>query len=273
MSNSPNDSAAPSASAEATPAGVSLQGLLAKFIALAGLAYGVGFIVILTHTATLNAPVIELFQAQTIIAGIPIWLLICVGVWLWPEFTRSILAGRSALSDSVKKSLITTAISVGFLIPCALWIGAKTPLRNLPVGVILFSLSGLAFVLTISFVVQARSIHWKDSGVRPLFYLVCFWFGFVFFVIGYALLLYPQIPQSLGGGRPVCARLLLKDPEVANLLASGGGPPCSASGPGTVLLYYRTSSYLLVGRSQNEPLIHVPADQIRSIIWQESQPR
>jgi hypothetical protein len=267
MSETPGVSVTPNATSET----MSVQTLFAKFLALAGLAYGVGFAVILTHTATLHAPVIELFQAQTIVAGIPIWLLICVGVWLWPEFIRRILGGRSALSDSVKKGLITIAISVGFLVPCALWIGSKTPFRNLPVGVTLFSLSGLAFALTISFVVQARSIRWADPGVRPLFHLACFWFGFVFFVIGYALLLYPQIPQSLGGGRPVRVRLLLKGREVANLLAPNN--PASDPGSESVLLYYRTSSYLLVGQSDNQPLIQVPSDEVRSIVWLESQSR
>jgi hypothetical protein len=267
MNNSPEASATP----DSTHEPISLSGLFGKFLALAGLAYGVGFIVILTRTATLNAPVIELFQAQTIIAGIPIWFLICVGVWLWPEFARRILTGRSALSDSVKKGLITTAISVGFLIPCALWIGSKTPLRNLSVGVVLFALSGLAFALTITFVVQAQTIEWHDPGVRPLFQLICFWCGFVFFVIGYALVLYPRIPQSFGGGRPVHVQLLVKDREIASLLAPKGAAPDS-SNPLDLLLYYRTSSYLLVGRSEDQPLIQVPTDQVRSIVWLESQP-
>ncbi len=270
MSNLPQASAPSDSQPAAADEPISLQGLFGKFLALAGLAYGVGFTVVLTRTATLNAPVIELFQAQTILAGIPIWFLICVGVWLWPEFTRRILSGRSALSDSVKKGLITTAISVGFLIPCALWIGGKTPARHLPVGLVLFALSGLAFALTISFVVQAQTMQWTDPGVRPLFQLICFWCGFVFFVMGYALVLYPRIPQSFGGGRPVHVRLLVKDQEIAKLLAPESAAPGS-SNPPELLLYYRTSSYLLVGRSENQPLIQVPADQVRSIVWLESQ--
>jgi hypothetical protein len=271
MSDTPDVLATPSTGPLFQP--ISLQGLFGKFLALAGLAYGVGFTVILTHTATLNAPVIELFQPQTIIAGIPIWLLICVGVWLWPEFVRRIMGDRNTLSDSVKKGLITTAMSVGFLIPCAVWIGSKTSARNLPVGVILFALSGLAFALTISFVVQSRTHRWDDPGVRPLLNLVCFWFGFVFFVIGYALLLYPRIPQSLGGGHPVSVQLLIKDDKVANLLAPESSPPDPARKPGQVLLYYRTSSYLLVARAENQPLIQVPVDQVLSIVWLESQSR
>jgi hypothetical protein len=266
MSNSPEASATP----DSTHEPISLPGLFGRFLALAGLAYGVGFTVILTRTATLNAPVIELFQAQTILAGIPIWFLICVGVWLWPEFMRRIFADRNARYDSVKNGLITTAITVGFLIPCALWIGSKTPARHLPVGVILFALSGLAFALTITFVVQAQTMQWTDPGVRPLFQLICFWCGFGFFVIGYALVLYPRIPQSFGGGRPVQVRLLVKDRDVAGLLAPKGAAPDS-SNPLDLLLYYRTSSYLLVGRSEDQLLIQVPADQVRSIVWLESQ--
>jgi hypothetical protein len=270
MSNTPD--ALPTRTAQAGPSyePISLRGLFGKFLALVGLIYGVGFIVILTHTATLNAPVIELFQSQTIIAGIPIWLLICVGVWLWPEFTHRIMADRNTLSDSVKKGLITTGISVGFLIPCVLWIGSKTSARNLPLGVILFALSGLTFALSIAFVVQARSMRWNDPGVRPLLNLICFWFGFVFFVMGYALLLYPQIPQSWGGGHPVKVRLLLKDVEVRNLLAGQDGANASFdSGP--VSLYYRNSAYLLVGTPAQPHLIQVPVDQVRGIVWLESQ--
>ena len=272
MSDTPEVSATPNAQPEPLWERTSLQGLFGKLLALAGLAYGVGFTVILTHTATLNAPIIELFQSETIIAGIPIWLLICVGVWLWPEFIRRIFGGRDRLSDSVKKGLITTAISVGFLIPGAVWIGSKTSARNLPIGVILFGLSGLAFALTISFVVQARSMQWKDPGVRPLLNLTCFWFGFVFFVIGYALLLYPQIPQSLGGGHPERVQLLLKDREVANLLSQDNAAD-SAGKSGPVFLYYRTSTYLLVARAENQPLVQVPVDQVRGIVWLESRSR
>ncbi len=253
--------------------GLSLQSLFGKFLALAGLAYGVGFTVILTRTATMGAPVIEPFQAQTVIAGWPIWLLICVGVWLSPEWIRRIMAGRYALSSSIKQGLITTAISVGILIPGAIWAGERTSARQWPFAVILLSLSGVAFGLTITFVVQARNIKWKDPGVRPLFSLICFWFGFVFFVVLYALLVYPRLPQSYGGGRPEQVRIILKNREVASLISPQ--PPTTAIESGTeqVLLYYRTSAYLLVSRTENHTLIQIPADQVQAIIWLESQPR
>jgi hypothetical protein len=273
MSDPPDATVTPGTKIETPPEPISLQSLFGKFLALAGLAYGVGFTVILTHTATLHAPLIEPFQAQTIIAGLPIWLLICVGVWSWPEFMHRIMGGRKSLSDSVKGGLITTAICLTFLIPGAIWIGAKTPARNWPLGVILFGLSGLAFALTITFVVQARNIKWNDPGVPPLFNLICFWCGFVFFVIGYALLIYPKIPQSLGGGHPARVRILLKDKEVGNLLAPDTGTPNSGSEPGSVLLYYRAGSYLLVSRGENEPLVQLPADQVRAVEWLDSQAR
>jgi hypothetical protein len=271
MSNTPDVPTAANAKAETNLERISLQSLVGKFVALTGLAYGVGFAVIMTHTAKLNVPVVEALQWQNIVAGSPIWLLICVGVWSWPGFVRRIMGDRITLSDSLRKGLTTVAVSLGVLLPGALWAGAKTPARDLPASLIVLGLSGIVFIFTITMVVQAQRIRWQDPGVRPLFQLICFWSGFVCFVIAYALFIYPEIPQSLGGGHPVRVRLLVKDREVANQLSQEDGQASSGGEPDVVLLYYRTSSYLLVSRFENRPLIQVPTDQIRAIVWLESR--
>ncbi len=273
MSETPDVPVTPATTGETPSERISLQGLFGKFLALAGLAYGVGFTVILTHTATLRAPVIEPFQAQTIVAGLPVWLLICVGVWTWPEFTRRIMGDRTTVSDSLIGGMITVAISVTVLVAGAIWIGAKFGAGHWPIGVILFCLSGLAFVLNITFVVQAHNMKWKDPGVPPFLSLVCFWSGFVFFVISYALLIYPRIPYNFGGGRPAHIRVVFKEPQVPNLLSAKTGTPKSINAPDEFLLFYRASSYLLVSRDENQPLIQLFSDQVRAIEWQDSQPR
>jgi len=216
--------------------------------------------------------VIEPFQAQTIVAGLPVWLLICVGVWTWPEFIRRIMGDHTSISDSLIGGIITVAISVTVLVGGAFWVGAKLGAGDWSIGVILFCLSGLAFLLNITFVVQAHKMKWKDPGVPPFLSLVCFWSGFVFLVISYALLIYPRVPYNFGGGRPTRVRLVFKEEKVPAQLPAEIGTPKSANAPDEFLLFYRTSSYLLVSREANQPLIQIFSDQVRAIEWQDSQP-
>lgn len=272
MSETPVAPVTPVSKGDALPDRISLQGLFGKFLALAGLAYGVGFTVILTHTATLKAPVIEPFQAQTVVAGLPVWLLICVGVWTWPAFMRRIMRDRKTLSKSVVQGLITTAISLTVLILGAIWFGAKTGARDWPFSVVLFSLCGLGFALTIFFAVWSHKSTWIDPGVPSLFSLICFWTGFVFVVVSYALLIYPIIPHNYGGGHPTHIRIIFKEPQTPSLLPAETGVPKSGHAPDEFLLFYRTSSYLLVSREENQPLDQIFSDQVRAIEWQDSQP-
>ena len=258
----------------------SLTPLLGKVISAAGTAYAFGFVVIMVHTGRLNAPVVEALQFQNIVAGLPVWALVWVGLWLWPRFMVRIKAHAEGKGLATWKMLLMFGACALVLMLLMRWEASvflrseATPafLSGYNVSAILVLMSGVLFAYAISMWVQLHGKPKRDDQKIALFQLISYWSGLVFFVLAYAIFLYPLWPQSWGGGRPVQVRLLVKDAEVRSFITGQQGANASAdSGP--VSLYYRNSSYLLIGTPAQQHLIQVPADQVRGIVWLESQSR
>jgi hypothetical protein len=251
----------------------SLTPLLGKVVSAAGTAYAFGFVVIMVHTGRLNAPVVEALQFQNIVAGLPIWALSWLGLWLWPRLMVRINAPVAEKGLSTWKMLLIFGVCAVALIFVLRWETSPflsiTGNNNLSAAFVVMSGGLFSFALYM-WVELTR----KKQEVRKvaLFQLASYWSGLVFFVLVYAIFIYPLWPQSWGGGHPVQVRLLVKDLDIGSLLAGQKGENASRdSGP--VLLYYRNGSYLLIGTPAQQHLIQVPADQVRSIVWLESQPR
>jgi hypothetical protein len=82
-----------------------------------------------------------------------------------------------------------------------------------------------------------------------------------------------NVPQTLGGGRPVQVRLCVKSPELNALLGGSTTSDGQAIASDPVYLYYRTSDYLLISKDQNsdQPLIQMSMDEIRAVVWLQSR--
>jgi hypothetical protein len=266
--NASENKAEPASPASTSP----LTSLLGKVVSAAGAAYAFGFVVIMVHTARMNAPVVEALQFQNIVAGLPIWVLIWLGLWLWPRLMVRINAPVAEKGLSTWKMLLIFGVCAVALIFVLRWEASPflsiTGNNNLSGAFVV--MSGALFSLALYMWVE---LHRKKREERmvALFQLVSYWLGMVFFVLVYAIFIYPLWPQSLGGGHPVQVRLLVKDADVGSLLTGQKGANGSLdSGP--VALYYRNGSYLLIGTPAQQHLIQVPVDQVRSVVWLESQP-
>lgn len=267
--NALENKAGPAGPASTSP----LTSLLGKVVSAAGAAYAFGFVVIMVHTARLNAPVVEALQFQNIVAGLPIWALIWLGLWLWPRFMVRINAPVAEKGLSTWKMVLIFGVCAVALIFVLRWEAslflAMTGNNNL--SSVFVVMSGALFSFALYMWVELRRKKREDRQVA-LFQLITYWSGMVFFVLAYAVFIYPLWPQSLGGGHPVQVRLFIKDADVASLI-TGQNEANASRDSGPVSLYYRNGSYLLIGTPAQQHLIQVPADQVRSIVWLESQSR
>jgi hypothetical protein len=259
--------------------------LLPRFVLdalkLGGIFYVVGFLVIMVHTNSLRVPVVEAFHFQNILAGAPIGGAICVfyllyqlRAWLKGPIVSG---GEEALKETVAWSLIIILTEL-LLIPVMLlelrftWLmEVRTYIgRNFSNYENVILMAGILVSFNICLLVAAY-VQKFERGQAVSKVLLAFSLG-VLLVIGYTILGYPKLPQSLGGGRPVKVRLYFKSDELSPLL--GGSTACEkqAIATGPVYLYYRTSGYLLVSKDLNSdcPLIQVPTDQVRAVEWLES---
>jgi hypothetical protein len=242
-----------------------------EWLKLAGAAYAIGFIVIMVHTARLNSPVVEAFEFQNIIAGLPIWILLCIGLLAWPKLRQDIAFG------SADRGSKATLVAVLLSLPCLVllifrqlrWIGAQlsTTDRVLLIFPIIFFATLLLAFLT------AQS-DWKSpiaSSFKALMLLLSVYAGALSLIIAYAVYEYPRIPQSFGGGKPAQIRVFYKDHGLTPILGGAPAEGEQAQPSDPVALYYRTKSYLLVKTPKDPSLIQIPMDQVRSIVWLESR--
>jgi hypothetical protein len=252
--------------------GESLLPQVVELIKLAGAAYAIGFVVIMIHTARLHGPVVEAMQFQNIVAGLPVWVPLCVGIWLWPKLSRRFVGGENYKvgfnMPRISILVISLILGVALIYGVIRWLVGN--ILSISENVVL--ISAILFAAVLSMAVQVyRQEHYKTGTDAALLFLMCVYSGIVFLVLGYAILGYPRLPQTIGGGRPVQVKLYFKDGGLSSLV---GGTPAldgQAAVSDPVYLYYRTSSYLLVSKTENQPLIQIPADQIRAVVWLDSR--
>jgi hypothetical protein len=254
---------------------------IADWVKLAGLAYAIGFTVILVHTARLNSPVVDAFQFQNILAGLPVWLLLCIGLWLWPRLAGSVTKEVMAGFKNPRRAIAFAAL--GFCLSvAATWGEILLFLRSSgPAGIratMGLNLIFICAIFTILFASIAGQALWSWRGVQTesrrsftaLFVLLTVYSGFVTLVLSYAIYLYPLVPQSVGGCHPVQVRLYYKDSSLSPLLGGTHIAGEESQASDVVSLYYRTSSYLLIRSSKDQVLLQIPMEQIHTIVWLES---
>jgi hypothetical protein len=248
---------------------------LTDALKLGGVAYAIGFGVIMVHTARLNGPVVEAFQFQNIIAGLPVWAPLWVVIWLWPRLIRPMEEEDATRPGGIRFAVsnfamviagIGVAVSVALVYAELRWMfGLRFSTRG---NVLLISV--ILFAAVISMLLSAYQ-HEKAAKLRALFKLMAMCSGVAVLVLAYAIFGYPSLPQSVGGGHPVQVKLYLKDHGLSPLLGGEATPGEKAFASDPVYLYYRTGSYLLISKLENQPVIQVPTDQVLAVVWLESR--
>ena len=226
--------------------------------------YVLGFAVILIQTLQLNVPAVEALHFQAIVAGLPVWLVLFCGYWLAERLVRRMVGGAPAdWRVGVAATVLIVATAGALYAEAHVLLGLRLSAGN--VGLVVTS---LVFVVSLVFLVLAFKT--ENARIRPNLTVVAYiWMysGMALLVLLFATLLYPRLPQSVGGGRPVAVRLLLKDEGVGAVLGGAGGAKGKDSLSEPLNLYLRTSSFLLVRRANDQPLVQVPLDQVRAIVW------
>jgi hypothetical protein len=266
----------------AGPVEESFLSRIKELIELASAAYAIGFIVIMVHTARLNGPVVEAFQFQNIIAGLPVWIPLGVGIWLWPRLRRPTAKGETITIKMSEPAFIILVVSV--IVGAALVYFELSVIfgGNLSISESLVLISGSVFATVLSIFFQGyRQESFRTGRFQAIVKLVCVYSGAVFLVVGYAIFGYPRMPQSIGGGHPVPVKIVLKDRALIPLLSQPSGAGSAAAAPSgsdeqgvtsdQVYLFYRTGSYLLVSRGNNQPLVQIPTDQVHAVLWVDSR--
>jgi len=233
-------------------------------IKLGGFLYVLGFVVIMLHTSSLHIPVVEALQFQNVLAGWPIGLAIWAAFKLWPWMRRA-----------VKPAIVnTTGILIvgGGLLLAVLIVRAELLVfaRGLSIYANIVLFSAIFFAANVSFLYAAYNQN--SERLKPFFRASCVYSLIAFAVVAYAILTYPKMPQSIGGGRPQQVRLYLDSAELRDLLGESGRADRQAIESDPVYLYYRTSDYVLVSRDANsdQPLIQIPSGQVRAVVWLQS---
>jgi hypothetical protein len=247
---------------------------ISELLKVGGVAYVVGFGVIMVHTMRLNGPVVEAFQFQNIIAGLPVWVPLCIAIWLWPRLSGAIVpedAGKPAISRTAKIILVVSVLLGSAIVYYELRAIVGRPF-SVSENIVL--ISGIVFATFVSMLATSyREGHRNAGTARAVFWMLCVYSGIVFLVFEYAIFIYPKVPQGMGGGHPVQVRLYLKERGLSSVLGGEAAPGEQAAESGPVYLYYRTSAYLLVSKAPSQPLIQVPAEQVLAVVWLESRSR
>jgi len=275
------EKAAEKAGSPAPPGNDSPFAAVTELIKLAGSAYAVGFIVIMAHTASLHAPVVEALEFQNFVAGLPVWLPLCAGIWLWPKLARRFHAAQSEHKIELDWRKLGVWVAFFGIMTFVVyreigWIAGRT----FSVRESLVVVSAVVFAFFVSILVQLLySRQFRFGPIATFFETTCVYTGIFCLIVAYALVGYPKLPQSLGGGQSVRVKLYFKNSEMREVLC---GPMrearCEPSAPAgqnppsdPVLLYYRTSSYLLVSPKEGLTLVQIPIDEIRAVDWIDSR--
>lgn len=258
---------------------------LKAFLAWGSISYGIGFVVVMLHTARLGFPVIEILSAVYIWIGFPLAVLAFFSVQIWnyfksraSELTAEVRDSWSELTDGFEEEDIH-AVSrfVGYM-------GAVTPFFGLirsPVEKILRKAAQAQ--------PSDRAMHIFDrfasilKGYQALRALLNLFIAALMILLGiylYGWVFYPLIPQSFGGGAPTTVRLLVnteKLPPHLRILSGTGEASNDAeeisiktSLTNPVSLLYRTDDHFYI-EGANGQRLSLSKSVVEGIIWNSNE--
>ncbi len=249
------------------PGKTGASGLVPKFIgellSIGGYAYVLGFIVVMAHTSRLNVPAMDAVRLQCILAGWPIAVVTLPVFWLGRIVFRRVI-GRSLRGAGYFAVLVTVsllALPLVYLELRALFLKDVSLTSNVVVA------AAIPLMLSGCFYYAALRQRFDLGKDLALLMGLC---SFIpLYAVAYAFVVYPNLAQTFGGGRPERVSLFVKAGEAGSALGLRAGEETQSV---DVYLYYRTSEYLLVEKAQSSDrrLLHIPAEQVGAIVWSNS---
>jgi hypothetical protein len=259
------------------------KALAERVIAGASVAYGLGFAVVLLHTARLGVPVLELVKPIYILIGLPLAMLAFFSRQILKWLKGEAIAGRDELMKALKEQYIAESdeekvvidkiiLSLDRVMP---WYVPLRALRGL-LGKVLQESITKKDPVTGRVLFSARLL---DSYSRALYgsgaliRLVNLAFMVVvasFLVFLYVWEIYPRLPMAYGGGAPMSVRLLVKTSEIpAGILHLMGARKVDGEEASMTenvdLLYIASTAYLV--QPQTGAVVSLNREVVNGVIY------
>lgn len=260
-----------------------------QILSWASVSYAFGFVIVTVHTARLGLPVIELLHPIYVWVGLPIALVLFFSSRIAAlsmrasdraakEIRLGLMRTRSpaVLDESQLMEDMTAAaqaipffLGSAFIVPAILrLIGLKDILAAQRAGdPVAFQRSALS-IRRIAGFARAFGAAWSIASlVAYLLYLLL--------LLGvYVYSLYPEIPQSYGGGKPVTAYLVVEETALPDGVLALSERKAGSTGdkadkltallPVTLLYATKDAYYVRVASGVK---MSIKADTVKSVVW------
>lgn len=229
------------------------KGFVEQVITWASISYAAGFFIILLHTWRLGLPVLDLVQAVYVWIGVPLTLFLYFANKPWRYFRGRLETASARLRDSLRRGPLQEQINAGTIGDVIAIVGPFVVSSFLAFSLLesinwtkLFSEAryGRAVVRFSRWVFRVWAVI---SALLTLLSLIVAAAIVVGILMAYVWIVYPRLPQSLGGGAPVRVRIVLDvakiSPDFSTVAGLGvswnkDGPPVLTS---ELQLLYKTA--------------------------------
>jgi hypothetical protein len=246
-------------------------------LAGAGGTYVLGFIIWSIHAFVNDLGLLPALSSQYVIAGLaPVTFLVLGALPLYVGI-KGILFSR----------LVAGVLFVIFLLLFILLILLTLRILNLPLvwAIVLGSIAVYLGLIVMTTTVQGLPESYRVGrmfGLIPyrvqILIMYFYILGTMIVIVGqYALLIYPALPQSLGGAKPRCAYLDVDTAKISvdsksALFSADGDPSTTTRRSDEVGVYYAGDNWVLVKKSPTAELkdsatYEIDRDAINAIIW------
>jgi hypothetical protein len=240
-----------------------------------GFIYLVGFLVVTRHLSSYGVSSFAVFQLQYLVAGV--WVVAPIAVMALMQRAAQRFADRAL---SVQREGDTIPWRRRFIVACvtsvpgALLIGATVGFvgniegANWHVGAFLFIFyiamlsSGDLLWLSWTSPQQGKQTWWANRHATP-FYATLLMSIFLTYVSFFAVRIYPLVPYSLGGGKPLTVVFLMGDRNVSDFLATGKSSHTSAP---YKLLATTEKTFVILPTDSNQESIEFNRDAVLGVV-------
>jgi hypothetical protein len=238
-----------------------------------GLLYVIGFLVVATHLSRFGVSGFSVLQLQYLMAGV--WALgppvVFAGVMLPARKLEERAAPEVAEKFNWRRGLISSVLTG---LPLAGWavLVASIPASwegfswKLAIGlyVFLIAIVNCAQVLWMSWRVEGKGQAWflNRRDAAP-FYLILLITVVLVYVVWFAVRIYPLIPFSLGGGRPLTVAFIEGEKKLPNGIEADSSLNRSVPYP---LLLETEKSYVVISLQPGEKSIEVSKDSVAGMV-------
>lgn len=245
-----------------------------------GFIYLVGFLVVTRHLSSYGVSSFSVFQIQYLVAGVwvvaPIVLMELMQIAAQRFTDRALSDRREVDTINWRRRLIVplmTSVPGGLLIGAAAAFVGNIEGVSWQVGVFLFifyiAMTGTGVFLWAAWKSPPnRPTWWVNRHAAP-FYATLLMSIFLTYAFFFAVRVYPLIPYSLGGGKPLTVVFLMGDRNVPDFLAAGKSSHTSAP---YKLLATTEKTFVILPPDPNQESVEFNRDAVLGVVVLKEPP-